>query len=455
MTGLSLCISQRDRSRALSTSFNSFNHTNEQVHDEEVRAGADCALCRLLSFLILKETFEAEERAVPAGGVSVPTASRVTYEIAGVCQVIELIYRCSKEIMEVSFNQVGRDYLRLFCRVSSLALVYYQGQDESQVDSNEFNIKASNTILTAVTKTLSHFARAPSKTIAMANHPRLLPLFVTFIRPSSSGIPFEARRNTLWILANMACCTENMQPMAFHDDHALLDALIATTNVDFGAVNDSSEMRISQELLQSILLQYSAFRCLLNLTWNEGNKILLTERQDLVESIISTLSILPNRVEGEADAESFNTVLRTARRFAIGTLRNLANTPPRQKVLLCSYQERIILNVLCDATEDDRDTVLRDKAFAVIFNLISSDTANDIIAHPRLLDVLVDAASATTSDTGTESSSSMSLRSLQSLELLLSEDIPESSHQRLRQALDQVSVARRLTEIRVDGPPGR
>lgn len=251
----------------------------------------------------------------------------------------------------------------------------------------------------------------------------------------------------------MACCTENMQAMAFHDGHAVLDALIATTNVEFGAVNDSTELRISQELLQSILLQYSAFRCLLNLTWNEGNKMLLSERQDLVESIISTLSILPNRVEGDADAESYNTIIRTARRFAIGTLRNLANTPPRQKVLLCSYRERIILDVLCDATEDDRDMVLRDKAFAVVFNLISNDTANDIITHPRLLDVLVDAASATTSDTGTESSSSMSLRSLQSLELLLSGGIPESSHQRLHQALDQVSVARRLTEIRVDSPP--
>ena len=453
MEGLSLCISQRDRSRALSTSFNSFNHTNEQVHDEEVRAGADCALCRLLSFLILKETFEAEERVVPAGGANIPAASRVTYEIAGVCQVIELIYRCSKEVMEVSFNHVGRDYLRLFCRVSSLALLYYQGQDVSLEGPSQHNIKASNTILTAVTKTLSHFARAPSKTVHMASHPRLLPLFVTFIRPSSRGIPFEARRNTLWILANMACCTENMQHMASHDDHALLDALIETTKVDFGAETDSSELRISQELLQSILLQYSAFRCLLNLTWNEGNKMLLSERQDLVGSIIATLSILPNRVEGEAEAESFNTVLRTARRFAIGTLRNLANTPPRQKVLLCSYQERIILNVLCDATEDDRDTVMRDKAFAVIFNLISNDTANDIIVHPRLLDVLVDAASAPTSDTGTESSSSMSLRSLQSLELLLSGDMPESSHQRLRQALDQVSVARRLTEIRVDSPP--
>lgn len=445
ITALLTCVSRQDCIEALSSSFRVFNHSNEQTHDEEMTSGADAALCRLLSFLLFKELVEGEGRLTHAASSTTSETQgrrviRISDEITCTCQIIEMIYRCSKEVLETSFQKVGPDFLHLLSSI--LAQIPKHSTATPSAD-----MKSAHVCLRSVTKVLCHYARVHSATMSMAHHPRILSLMISLLQHPVGIIPFEAHHNALWVLANMACCNENMQRMTSHD--RLLDTIIQAANI----MHEIDETRPIHR--HALRLQHSAFRCLLNLSWDQHNKTLMSERDDLVKTIGKTVDMKTVPGSGNEARNSLGAMLLQTRMFALGTLRNIAHTPSPQKFRLCTTQDGMLLNLLSDtALSDEEDPSVRDKAFAVIFNLVSPDTAEMLILHPSLLDSLVEAASVPSNlqlqgASTAESASTMSFRSLNALDQAVATRGSEECHVKVRQAIEQVNMARRFHNMTV------
>ncbi|KAL7531349.1 hypothetical protein ACHAWF_003732 [Thalassiosira exigua] len=455
IAALSTCVRRQDCIDALSTGFRIFNHTNEQVHDEEIASEVDAVLCRLLAFLLLKKSFE-DDGGPGGGGASSSTSDtqervrsiRMSDEIACTCQIIEMVFRCSKGALEISFQKAGPDFLHLLANILTRELPKYNASDEQMQNApaRVTDMKSANVCLRSVTKTLCHFARVQSATLSMAQHPRLLSLMISLLRYPLGTVPFEAHHNVIWVLANMACCNDNMQCMASHD--SLLDTVIQAANIMHN-LDDSRPIHH-----HALRLQHSAFRCLLNLSWDQHNKTPMSERDDLVDAICKTVRMRVLPWSGNESRSSLVAMLLQTRTFALGTLRNIAHTPPPQQYRLCTTQDSMLLHLLCDTTRSDEDSAIRDKSFAVIFNLVSTDTAEVLISHTRLLDTLVEAASlpsqSQVSNTP-ESASTMSYRSLYALDQAVLSRGPEECRLRVRHAIDQVNMARRFQNLAV--PP--
>lgn len=453
ISALSTCVSSQDCMEALSKSTQIFNHSNERIHDEEIASGADAVLCRLLGFLCAKGSFDDVAHADQASSVPASAqparATRVSDETVYTCQITEMVYRCSKAALEPSFQKVGPDFVNIIAKVFAYQLRNHPASNtrpDQESASHLKELKSANRLLLTITKILCHFARVQTATVSMASHPKLLSLMISLLRHPFEYIPFEAHHNTLWVLANMACCNENMQHMISQD--RLMDTIIQTANI----MHQGGKSRpIYQHALR---LKHSAFRCLLNLSWDQANKILLSERDDLVATIGKAVEIrtLPENANDARNA--IGTMLLQTRMFALGTLRNIAHTPSPQKIRLCTIQDGMILNLLCSATQSDEHTTIRDKAFAVIFNLVSPDTAELLISHPRLLDSMVEASSVLANLQGSntaESASTMSFRSLNALEQAVASRGPEECHIKVRHAINQVNMARQFHDMAV--PP--
>ena len=446
-----------------------FNHSNEQIHDEEIASQADAVLCRLLSFLLLKISsgFGAHANQATYASTEQPQVATVIIsdEIACTCQIIEMVYRCSKEVLETSFRKIGSTFLNLFANILARLLPIYHTSNDSQdmltADNTPLtDMKSATICLQSVTKTLCHYARVQSATTSIAQRPELLSLMISLLQHPIGGVmPFEAYHNTLWILANIACCEENMQSMASHPQ--LLDTVIQ-------AANFMHETLLRHQV--ALRLQHSAFRCLLNLSWDNLNRVAMSERDDLLENIaksvrMKALPSVPSVSTGDSvgassssSSSSSNHLLLQTRMFALGTLRNIANTTSPQQYRLCTTQDGMLLDLLCDITthsSEGEDSSIRDKAFAVIFNLVSKDTAVLLISHPRLVDTLVEAASVHTTlqeamNISVESASAMSFRALNALDgAVASSDCPEELRFKVRQAIDRVNEARRYNEMAV------
>jgi len=473
IAALLTCVSHEDCIEALSKSFRIFNHTNEQTHDVEVSSGVDAALVRLLSFLLFKESFgegsdqtDAISSATSLSQLhSQRSSSRISDEVTCACQITEMIYRCSKGALEASFQRVGQDFLHILAKVMAHQLPKYQTSREGDDDQegiiipgsvtapSSADMKSTNVCLKSVTKILCHYARVQSATTSMAHNPKLLSLMISILQHPVGIIPFEACHNTLWVLANMACCNENMKHMA--SNTRLLDTVIQAANimqqVPQDNIREGETPRFSSH--HALRLQHSAFRCLLNLSWEQENKTLMSQRDDLVDSIVRIVQLktLPTTGSGSTDASSkaIVTMLLQTRLFALGTLRNIAHTPPQQKLQLCTAQDGMLLKLLCDtvATSSSEDPAIRGKAFAVIFNLVSSQTAEILISHPRILDYLTEAASnPDQGESKPESASTMAFRSLHALDQAVTSRGSSDETRRLmvRRAINQVTLTRRI-----------
>jgi len=392
------------------------------------------------------------------------SSSRISDEVTCACQITEMIYRCSKGALEASFQRVGQDFLHILAKVMAHQLPKYQTSSREDDDHggiipgsvaapSSADMKSTNVCLKSVTKILCHYARVQSATTSMAHNPKLLSLMISILQHPVGIIPFEACHNTLWVLANMACCNENMKHMA--SNTRLLDTVIQAANimqqVPQDNIREGETPRFSSH--HALRLQHSAFRCLLNLSWEQENKTLMSQRDDLVDSIVRIVQLktLPTTGSGSTDASSkaIVTMLLQTRLFALGTLRNIAHTPAQQKLQLCTAQDGMLLKLLCDtvATSSSEDPAIRGKAFAVIFNLVSSQTAEILISHPRILDYLTEAASnPDQGESKPESASTMAFRSLHALDQAVTSRGSSDETRRLmvRRAINQVTLTRRI-----------
>lgn len=144
--GINFAISPRDRNRALQKALASFDHGNPAMHDGEIAAGADAALTKHLALLLLKQQQQAQcqqqgkrdgeedkdqqqppQQRSPHGSPhfgpmnassssSSPSSSsheceELCEELTNVCEALEMVYRCSAERVQESYDRVGSELL--------------------------------------------------------------------------------------------------------------------------------------------------------------------------------------------------------------------------------------------------------------------------------------------------------------------------------------------------------
>lgn len=457
---LATCITRQELVAALRMGQRAFNHSIESIHDEEIASVADAALCRLLSHLLFKETSNIYD----LGKRPKTLLKSLPEEILRTCQLFEMIYRCSKVKITASFERVGPDLLRLICHIIMHELQKYSASlpnpefrdghsssyESNRPDSKPIAIKTSehaseaphDTCLQSVTRILFLYARVQSLTEAMANHTRLVSLCISLIQYPIDVVPFEAQHNALFILANMACCRSCVLTISSHD--RLLDTVIQAA--DQNQQTTLTHKTSWADYYQPLRFNCTAFRCLLNLSIPKENKVTMVGKDNLLRSIAYTTGMQTSQWVGIPQA--INDMASQTRRFAMSTLRNIASAPPDQKYRLCTFQNSILLDSLCNAALNDHDPVTKEKSFAVIFNLACIDTAEILISHPQLLELLADAASLPSpgSSQGGDSNNKLELsempyQSLVSLSQAMNH-LSLDSRGRLQNVLSQVNLSR-------------
>lgn len=380
-----------------------FNHSNESIHDEEIASVADAALCRLLSHLLFKETYTDDLQKA--------RLDCLPEEILRTCQLFEMIYRCSKPQITASFERVGPDLLRLLCHIIMHEIQRYtpfspnpefrdehtSSYESNRPDSKPSAIKKSrrehasearhDTCLQSATRILFLCARVQSLTEAMAQHARLVTLCISLIRFPIDVVPFEAQHNALFILANMACCRSCVVKLSSHD--RLMDTVIqaADQNRETTVTHKTSW----EDYYQPLRFHCTAFRCLLNLSIPKENKVTMVGKDQLLRSIAYTMGMQTSQWVGIPP--TLNEMATQTRRFAMSTLRNIASAPSQQKYRICTFDNGIFLDSLCNAAQNDQDLVAKEKSFAILFNLVCTDTSEILLLRPQLLELLTDAAS--------------------------------------------------------------
>mmetsp|Transcript_1673 Transcript_1673/g.2281 ORF Transcript_1673/g.2281 Transcript_1673/m.2281 type:complete len:543 (+) Transcript_1673:364-1992(+) len=404
---LSRAISDKDRREAVCAATTTFDHNMQSLHDEELEFGADAALTKHLGFLMSKKVLQ-----------SLDTEPSMMHELSCTCEALEMIYRASPSSVSVSFGKIGHELMALLINLISDELgnrgknqktfVKLEEQCESASDealkdnamerqntsidpfsfemcppiTEESSRRDNDIMLRKATKLMGHFARVGDATQSIAYYPGLLKclIAVLMVRPYVS-IPAELRLNALWIIANLACNSENMVMMACQPN--LISALVALAKRKTHC-NDSAETAI--EIFRSHSI---AARALLNLSWSPENRIPMSENIDLLEAL-SPLAVFRQSPFGKRGRTVKAMMLQT-RKHCLGALRNLAGTPRRYKIHLCTYTEGKLLNVLTDAALNDPDHEVKERAFATIQNLAVHDTAELIVQNPALILALKDA----------------------------------------------------------------
>jgi len=412
---LSRAVCYEDRQEALCTATTSFDHNVHSLHDEELKDGADAALTKHLGFLMSKRMMQVKG-----------TQQGIMYELSCTCEALEMVYRASPFSVSRSFQKFGPELLSSLIHLVNDEILNRVGKQrggkmdakmkeepeerKSQNDDCRNEISKTMTkskplfadylsevcltitdesygrdndlMLRKATKIIGHFARVGAATKPIAYYPGLLPCLINVIlvRPFES-IPAELRLNALWILANLACNSENMVMMACQTN--LLSALIS---ISARKTHSNHSAEIAVEIFKSHSI---ALRAILNLSWAPENRIPMSENISLLEAI-TPLAVFRKSPFGKR-GRTIKAMMLQTRKHSLGALRNLAAAPRRCKIQLCNYGQGKLLNTLTDAALNDPDTDVKERAFSTIQNLATYDTAELMMQNPALILALKDA----------------------------------------------------------------
>jgi len=445
-----------------------FDHGIQDVHDEEISAGADIALCKHLAFLLLKRQNAAivndhvPRNAVLEDSLLSPFSTDadecdIAKEIGDTTTAIEMVHRCSAEKISIAFNRTGLELLPLLINEIQLQLglrgnyLLHRPRNESidasdsekglssiaTDDSEDCSTESINNQiagypsgivshrhrsgshhLKSCTKIIAHFARVGSLTEILAASKGLLSTLQHVISsPEDTGtVTVEARLNCLWILANLACSAENMITMARNP--GLLRTLIEV--VSHPSKEDEEKADSVMQYMELLRCRSIGLRAILNLSWAHENKTLFSEDVRLVEVLLSTANHLSSSWGG--NGKGVSGVLLQSRRHAAGALRNLAAAPRRTKRHLCRLRYGQFLDEIANIARDP-DSDVRDKVHATLWNLVSADTAKLYTEKKHVLDIIAREAMTTGSvRERNDSASTMAARTLRSLEKTIPED---------------------------------
>ena len=257
----------------------------------------------------------------------------------------------------------------------------------------------------------------------MAYFPGLLPCLINVLTTQPyAALPSEVRLNSLWILANLACNTENMVMMV-----GQLNMLQSLIGLASRQVSPSDLVETGVEILRA---QSIASRALVNLSWAPENRITMSENQALLQ-VLGTLVVF--RDSPFKKGRTVVDMIFQSRRHSVGTLRNLAAAPRQTKLLLVNFQNGMLLNVLTDAALNDPDVQVKERAFGTIHNLAIHDTAEQMVQNPALVLALKDAMILSES----EANKTFAQKTLLVLERSITPDM--GTYETLRDLLDEVN----------------
>eukprot|EP00980_Cylindrotheca_fusiformis_P023529 scaffold10571_cov154-Cylindrotheca_fusiformis.AAC.7 len=384
-------VTRQERLAAIDIALSSFDHQNQKLHDTEIEENSDIALVRMLVFLEFKTNF----RRPPIRA----DMAAITTEICMTCEALEMVYRASSEAVGKSFERVGVDLLQILvilideevkarfelplmttpaealqnqshpkisCESDSRSVTPTSGSETAGIPSllPGYQQDDRNILLKNATKILGHYARVITATKTIAHFPGLLGSTLNLINMPQRTIPWESRLSCMWTIANLACDVENMSLMMVCP--GLVNSLVS---VGFQPMESSSTLERTMEVLRARSI---ATRALLNLSWPDGHKILLSEDVQLVK-LLCYLAV--ERNAPFRNSRTVQDVMAQTRRNSLGALRNLAAAPRRYKIRICSYDDGNILDVLADAALKDSDHRVIDLAYATIHNLAIHDNA--------------------------------------------------------------------------------
>lgn len=384
---LNCAVSPEERLEALDNAIETFDHHDRDLHDAEIEAKADIALVKSLVFIEFKAGFRREPR-----------------EISTVLKALECVYRASSEAVGKSFDRVGKDLLHILVILIEIEIKKRQeaissdnprgtgaeihngrsngNNDESSDEGEKQSVSllqynhsyAHDLILRKATKIMGHFARVGRATRPMARFPAFLGSTLNLInmRPDPP-IPFQARLNCLWTIANLACNTDNMTMM------------MCTPNLVNSMVSICTRQPRSSDTLETIMeilrAKSIASRTVLNLSWSPENRIVMSENAALVQ-VFSRLA-----VERQAPYKSrtMQAILFQARRHSLASLRNICASPRQYKIALCNNNKGKLLDVLTEVALNETDQPTIDLSFSAIHNLAIEETAEAIVDRPALV----------------------------------------------------------------------
>jgi len=470
--GINKSISKSDRLSAIGAACATFDHDYSSTHDDEVRTfNADSALLKHLTLLLYKKSRIEENNAPQSNNNNTDDddddISTLKEEVGYTLSALEMVCRCNATTLSESFNKFGYDLLDVL--VFILKDFYRKDHEEQErpieyerrdsvvswdLVGTEHHANQSNSALNKLqqpiqyhsysgdfavnkaTKILCHIARVGSAIEPLAKHHgttdpdksiiQILKTIIDTVRKDDGSNYQEARLNTLWIIANLACAPENMVYMASYS--GLLDTLLKVV-VRCGRCNTSSSSNnnnsgsttgllddddIDDDALaesfgysnnntngsryrtRCVAARGQAVRAFLNLSWAEENKLIFSNMKHLLTSLIDII-ITSSDPPKSSTALS---VLKSTKRHAAGTLRNIAavqNT--NQKLYLCTFDNNILLQSLLDALSNKEqnaiDDSVRERIFATFYNLCCDETIQIFKSYPNLLQIFQDAASAT------------------------------------------------------------
>jgi hypothetical protein len=434
----------------------------QSLHDEELEVGADSILSKHLGFILSR-------RAI----VNKAMESSINHELCCTCEALEMVYRASPQSVSQSFDKFGLELLGTLIhlinteisdraaspnhddRGRKMSECFEENENHDEEDNNleasgesravtppsstacppiadESSRRDNDEMLRKATKVIGHFARVGAATQPMAYYPGLLCCLINILMfQPYTMIPAEVRLNSLWILANLACNSENMMMMACHPH--LLESLIAMAG---RVVHSRDSIEVAVEVFRS---QSIACRALVNLSWSPENRIPMSENTDLL-NVLMPLIVLRQSPFGKNGRTVRDMMLQT-RQHSTGTLRNLASTPRRSKIQLCQYNQGHILNILTDAALNDPDAGVKERAFATIQNLAIHDTAEAMVQNPALILALKDALLSSDGDDGETKNSPVRESASATLMVLERSITPENAvhYQTLRDLLNSLN----------------
>jgi hypothetical protein len=442
-------VSRKDRINAVTNACVTFEHGIESIHDEEITAGADIALCKHLGFLlqqrsgmVLEENFEENNVTILKREETdtlpfdlVPEATRndvgIMDEIGQTLSALEMVLRSSVASIFITFDRIGSELMLLLLEIIREGLVGNEDESKGRQGSRA-DLRISDSCLKSATKILGHFARVGTLTEPLANTKGLLTLLRAVIASSDGLAPKESKWNSLWIIANLSCNSECMVMIASHP--GLMEMLVEVASHptdkeerDVGSIMDYVGLLRSRSI---------AVRAILNLSWAQENKMPFSDHPQLVSVLLRIAKHKKSLWTGRGKGVSG--ILLQSRRYAAGAIRNLASAPRRNKATLCSYENGRFLDELAEIAANDSDSDVRDRIHAALFNLVCADTADYYTQSNFALQVILQAAFLERNklpSNDDKEGTGMACRTLKTLEKAVPEDA--AGFQVLRKILDE------------------
>ena len=212
-------------------------------------------MCKHLAFLLLKnrevigtpdviQIDSSDMGSLQSDTSSVHQGQTLKREISTTLLAIEMILRCSSNSVLNSFYRVGSELTSILIHIIKAEMSHKRNPTKENVgsvkklqidgygsvDSNltqsttssfentrksqHDSFQYANLCLNSCTKVMAHFARPGAATGPLALTKDFLSTLVDIISASQHIVPVEAKLNSLWTLANLACNPENMGFMA-------------------------------------------------------------------------------------------------------------------------------------------------------------------------------------------------------------------------------------------------